>query len=120
MVSTSFGKLFVIEGNAEHEYADGEVLTELSPTHIELRQIKKARGSVYRVKTFLGFAQLRNEGPTANQIDSAVGFEYLKETYWGTVEGMSRGMPTQVHESNRAPVNIVWGMPEAANKTEVS
>lgn len=118
--SSGFGKVYVVEAGVEHEHSDGEVLTECLATHYELRSVKKSRSFADRRKTFLGFAQLQNDGAQAAQIDSAVGFEYVKETNWGSVEGVSRGLPVQVFEGSRPPVQLAWAVAKVENKTEVS
>lgn len=114
------GQVAVIEGTSEKSYEYGEILAEIQPTRYELRHIRKSRTQLMRNKTFLGFAQLQNDGDAASQIESVIAFEYVKETYWGTLEGVSRGMPIRVHESGRPAVQIVWGIPEVLNKTDVS
>lgn len=116
----NLGQVAVIEGTAEKIYEDGEILSEIQPTRYELRKIHKSRKQLMRNKTFLGFAKLQNDGDTASEIESVIAFEYVKETYWGTLEGVSRGMPIRVHESGNPAVQIMWGIPEVLNKTDVS
>lgn len=126
----NFEKCFSSENNVNYlsiarlpqTYEDGEILCEAEPIRYELRDIKinKFRTHVVRNKTLLGETKLENAEDGANNVGSAIIYKYDRVLYWGTVEGVSRGIPTDVYETGKPVMKISWGMREEATKTDVS
>lgn len=56
-------------------------------------------------------------------VESVITFTYDKIVYWGTIEGVARGLPTEVYENPKLPsVNLGptgWGFKINETKTEV-
>lgn len=108
------------------EYEDGEVLVESEPTKYELRDIKKDkwRTSYNRDPRVLGTAVLANNGEYSNTVETVISYTYDKVIYWGTIEGVARGLPTEVFENAKLPgVNLGatgWGFKINETKTEVN
>lgn len=75
---------------------------------------------VTRNRTLLGATQLVNDGDTTNLVESVITFEYDRELYWGTLEGVSRGIPTDVYETGKPVMQISWGLRKTAAKPDVS
>lgn len=107
------------------EYEEGEVLVEHEPIRYELRDIKKDkwRTSYGRDKRVLGTTILANSRDETNTIETVISYTYNKIIYWGTIEGVARGLPTEVYESPKLPpVNLGptgWGFKINETKTEV-
>lgn len=107
------------------EYEEGEVLVEHEPVRYELRDIKKdkLRTSSLRDKRVLGATTLANRLEEISTIETVISYTYGKVIYWGTIEGVARGLPTEVYENAKLPpVNLGptgWGFKTNETKTEV-
>lgn len=107
------------------EYEDGEVLVEHEPIRYELRDIKKDkwRTSYNRDTRVLGTAVLANSDARSAAVETVISYTYEKIIYWGTIEGVARGLPTEVYENPKLPpVNLGptgWGFKINETKTEV-
>lgn len=104
------------------EFEDGEILVESEPIRYELRDIKKDkwRTQITPNITILGTAILSNSDEGTNTIESIITYEFDKVIYWGTVDGVGRGLPTEVYEKTE-PVKLPkgWGLKEVQHITEV-
>lgn len=107
------------------EYEDGEVLVEHEPIRYELRDIKKdrIRTSHHPDPRVLGSAVLANTVDHSNAVETVITFTYDKIIYWGTIEGVARGLPTEVFENPKLPPvdlgKTGWGFRINETKTEV-
>lgn len=106
------------------EYEDGEILVEAEPIRYELRDIKKDkwRTQITPNETVLGSVVLSNTGEGSNIVEAAVTYKFSKVIYWGTVEGVGRGLPTEVFENAKSsPVTLVkgWGLKDITPIEEV-
>lgn len=106
------------------EFEDGEILVESEPTRYELRDIKKLQWSLKVVPnvTVLGEAMLTNTGEYSNTVETVITYQFQKVVYWGTVEGVTRGLPTEVVENAKStPVKLAqgWGFKVFDPITEV-
>lgn len=52
-------------------------------------------------------------------VETVISYVYEKVIYWGTCEGVARGLPTEVFENGKPPFQIGWGMRSVASQTEV-
>lgn len=73
-----------------------------------------------RNRTELGSAHLVNDADAKNQVESVITYAYDRVLYWGTLEGVSRGIPTDVYETGKPVLKISWGLKETTAKTDVS
>lgn len=107
------------------EYEDGEVLIEHEPVRYELRDIKKdkIRTSKHPDPRVLGSTVLNNNADHTTAVDSVISYTYDKIIYWGTIEGVARGLPTEVYENPKLPPVSLgptgWGFKINETKTEV-
>lgn len=96
---------------------------ESEPIRYELREIKvdKWRTQTQPTKTLLGLTTLGNNDEATNSIETVMSYQYEKIQYWGTYEGVGRGLPTEVFETNKPPVKLEkgWGCKESYLKTDV-
>lgn len=119
-----FQTFFFILENFQ-EYEDGEVLVEHEPIRYELRDIKKdkIRLSLHPDPRVLGSRVLANGEDHSMNVESVIDYTYDKIIYWGTIEGVARGLPTEVYENPKLPpVNLGptgWGFKINETKTEV-
>lgn len=70
----------------------------------------------------LGHAQLSNDGDDDNSEEAeAISFNFLKTVYWGTADGVARGLPTKVYENGAEVVELSggWGFEDTQNITLV-
>ncbi|GAB0087731.1 Protein unzipped [Sergentomyia squamirostris] len=106
------GKIIVNQGDHEVEYNDGEILVETEPVRYELRQIKmdKWRKQVARNTTELASTVLANLEPMSNLVETVVTYDFDRVEYWGTHDGVARGLDTVVYETGRPPREINWGL----------
>ncbi|KAG4078503.1 hypothetical protein HA402_009215 [Bradysia odoriphaga] len=118
----SLGKIIVNEDRIENEYEDGQILVEAEPIRYELRDIKtdKWRTQVFRNATLLGSVTLANDEEISNLIETVISYKFDKIQYWGTLEGVSRGLPTKVYETGKAAAEFNWGLKETLVKIEVT
>lgn len=97
---------------------------EAEPIRYELRDIKKDkwRTQITPNVTVLGTAVLSNTDEGTNTIEAAISYEFDKVIYYGTVEGVARGLPTEVYETAKSsPVKLPkgWGLKDTQRVTEV-
>lgn len=106
------------------EFEDGQILIEYEPIRYELRDIviDKWRKHIVRNVTVLGETTLSNSEDYSNSVETAIGYVYDQVLYWGTYEGVARGLPTTIYEKNEAPVNLEngWGLREVHKREEVN
>lgn len=101
------------------------MLTESEPKRYELRDIKKdkLRTSMHPKEQILGTAILENTGDYSNAVETVITYTFTKIIYWGTVEGVARGLPTDVYENAKSPPVSLgptgWGFKINETKTEV-
>lgn len=99
-------------------------MIEYEPIRYELREIviDKWRKHILRNLTILGETTLSNSEDYSNSVETAIGYTYDQVLYWGTYEGVARGLPTTVYETNEAPVNLEkgWGLKEVHKREEVN
>lgn len=99
-------------------------MCESEPVRYELRDIKKDkwRTHIVRNETVLGSATLSNDGDYSNTVETAISYIFDKVVYWGTYEGVARGLPTKVFENNKESVDLNkgWGLKVIDKRTEVS
>lgn len=105
------------------EFEDGEILVESEPIRYELHDIKKDkwRTSITSNETILGTATLSNSDEGTNTIETAITYEFDKVIYWGTLEGVARGSPTEVYETKSSPIQLPkgWGLRDIQHLTVV-
>lgn len=98
-------------------------MVEAEPIRYELRDIKidPIRKHVVVNETILGTTTLSNNGQYSNLVESVIAYQYDKVQYWGTYEGVARGLPTNVHENGKATVQLErgWGLEEVFKKDDV-
>lgn len=97
---------------------------EAEPIRYELRDIKKDkwRTSSTLNQTFLGNAVLENTGEYSNTVETVISYQFNKIIYWGTIEGVQRGLPTEVYENSKSsPVKLKdgWGLKVSEIVTDV-
>lgn len=70
----------------------------------------------------MGTTTLSNNDDSSNSVETVMSYQFEKVQYWGTYEGVARGLPTEVFETNKPPVKLErgWGSREAYTRTEVS
>lgn len=80
----------------------------------------KYRQSIARNLTILGTVQLSNPSDTEATIADVITYKYPKSVYYGTAEGVARGLPTKVID-NVTVVEIPdgWGMEYTVDITQV-
>lgn len=124
-IGTIFSIIFLFGKIYFQEYEDGEVLVEHEPIRYELRDIKKDkfRTSLHPDPRVLGSRVLANGEDHTMDVESVIDYTYDKIIYWGTIEGVARGLPTEVYENPKLPpVNLGptgWGFKINETKTEV-
>lgn len=71
--------------------------------------------------TVLGHAQLSNDADDENEEAEAISYNFLKTVYWGTADGVARGLPTTVYEQSADVVELSggWGFEDTQNITLV-
>ncbi|XP_055853982.1 protein unzipped [Episyrphus balteatus] len=107
------GKILVVEDQYEREYDDGEVLIETEPIRYELRDIvlDKIRTDERVNTTEMAHGILENTYDTSNQIETVLSYSFDHVQYWGTHEGIARGLATKVYEKGATiPAEIYWGL----------
>lgn len=114
-----FGKIFVTSDNEEIVYENGEILTEIEPEYYEIRKItpNRFRGQIARNLTLLGESILSNPETEPTEVDTIISYIYDKEYYYGTYEGMVRGLNATVFE-NSGNFSISWGFKESIKTVE--
>lgn len=97
-------------------------MSESEPIRYEIRDIKtdKWRTQIIRNATLLGSTILANDGELSNLVETVITYQYDKVQYWGTVDGVSRGLPTKVYELNKPVSELAWGLKESLIKIDVS
>lgn len=97
-------------------------MAEAEPTRYEIRDIikSKLRTQINRNRTELGSAILFNDGEHTNLVETVISYTYDRVQYWGTLQGVSRGLPTKVYEQGKPVVEINWGLTEKSKEENVS
>lgn len=115
------GKVIVNQGDREVEYNDGEILVETEPVRYELRQIKmdKFRTQIQRNTTELASTVLANLETMSNLVETVITYDYDRVEYWGTHDGIARGLETSVYETGKFPSEINWGLKVTEKVIEV-
>lgn len=105
------GRIFINVGDKEEVVDEGEILCETEPVRYELRDIKidKWRRQDHVNNTELGWTVLQNVEGHTNLVESVISYEFDRMYYWGTYDGVVRGLPTTVYEL-RKPQDIHWGL----------
>lgn len=115
------GRIFVYLGDREYSLDEGEVLVETEPVRYELRQIKvdKWRSQVKKNLTELGSTVLQNSESMSNLVEAVITYEYDRMVYWGTHDGVARGLPTAVYDEVGArPMDIYWAQKVSEKRLE--
>lgn len=104
------GRIFINVGDKEEAVDEGEILCETEPVRYELRDIKidKWRRQEKTNNTELGQTILQNTESSTNLVESVLSYEFDRMYYWGTYDGVVRGLPTTVYHL-RKPQAIEWG-----------
>lgn len=90
-----------------------------------MRDIKrdKLRTSANRKPMVLGSAILANTGDYKNLVETVISYDFTKIIFWGSIEGVARGLPTDVYENAKSPPVSLgptgWGFKINETKTEV-
>lgn len=80
----------------------------------------KLRTQINQNRTELGSAILFNDGEHTNLVETVISYNYDRVQYWGTIQGVSRGLPTRVYEHGKPVVEINWGLTETSKEENVS
>lgn len=69
----------------------------------------------------MGTTTLSNNDDSSNSVETVMSYQFEKVQYWGTYEGVARGLPTEVFETGKQSVKLErgWGSREAYTRTEV-
>lgn len=104
------GRIFINVGDKEESVDEGDILCETEPVRYELRDIKidKWRRQDKVNTTELGWVVLQNTDSLTNLVESVITYDFDRMYYWGTYDGVVRGLPTTVYEL-RSPQEISWG-----------
>lgn len=100
-------------------------MVESEPVRYELRDIKKDKWRTHTIRneTVLGTAVLAvNDDEGSNTVETIISYTFESIIYWGTYEGVARGLPTEVFENTKEAVKLAkgWGLKEVETKTKVS
>lgn len=116
------GKVIVSDHNTKLEYLDGEILVETEPHNYELRQIKINKWKNHKTHnlTLLGSTVLTNDETFTSLVESVISYNFVKSEYWGTHDGVARGLPTKIFEGGKKSGEINWGLKNAETIIEVS
>lgn len=111
----------VYEGRSEHDYEEGEILTETEPARYVLTNIKydKIRTKVTVEPKILGERVLSNDKDVDANVDTVISYMYDKEQFWGSNVGMAKAMETTIQEDN-SNYKISWGIKDVVKTVEVS
>ncbi|XP_023163132.1 protein unzipped [Drosophila hydei] len=115
------GKIKVAENEREKYYDDGEVLVETEPFSYELRDIKldRLRTSLRENMTELASSILENRGDTYATMEKIISYSFDYLQYWGSHEGVAKGLPTKIYEKNLAtPAEINWALKRGEKRHE--
>ncbi|XP_030375174.1 protein unzipped [Scaptodrosophila lebanonensis] len=115
------GKIKVVENEREKYYTEGEVLVETEPFRYELRDIKldRLRTDLRENLTELTTTKLENLGETYSTVETVISYHFNYMQYWGSHEGVARGLPTKVFEKDVAtPAEINWGLKHSEKRYE--
>ncbi|XP_058975304.1 protein unzipped-like [Musca domestica] len=115
------GKIKAMESDREKDYDEGEVLVETEPFRYELRDIRLDQ---IRMDTRDNVTELAS-GILANKIDkyilveTVLSYDYDYVQYWGSHEGVARGLPTKVYEKDSSSsTEIYWGLKYSEKRVE--
>lgn len=114
------GKVIVSDHNTKLEYLDGEILVETEPHNYELRQIKINKWKNHKTHnvTLLGSTILTNDETFTSLVESVISYNFVKSEYWGTHDGVARGLPTKIFEGGKKSGEINWGLKNAETVIE--
>uniref|UniRef100_A0A0A1XP79 Protein unzipped n=1 Tax=Zeugodacus cucurbitae TaxID=28588 RepID=A0A0A1XP79_ZEUCU len=115
------GKIKVIENGNDKDYEEGEVLVETEPFRYELKDIKLSniRLEMRENITDLASSVLANRGDMYILVESVMTYEFDYIQYWGSHEGVARGLPTKVYEKDaKVPVEVKWGLKYVEKRSE--
>ncbi|ALC42815.1 uzip [Drosophila busckii] len=118
---TGLGKIRVMEQQEERNYDEGEVLIETEPVRYELRDIKldRLRTLIRDNLTELATGQLENLGDTYNTMEKVMSYSFDQLQYWGSHEGVARGLPTKIYEKDAStPSEINWALKRGEKRPE--
>ncbi|XP_052843678.1 protein unzipped [Drosophila gunungcola] len=115
------GKIRVIENEREKYYDDGEVLVETEPFRYELKDIKldRLRTDIKENLTELVTRKLENLEDKYSTVETILSYSFDYNQYWGSHEGVARGLPTKIFEKDMAaPAEINWALKHTEKRTE--
>ncbi|XP_039481558.1 protein unzipped [Drosophila santomea] len=115
------GKIRVIEAEREKYYDDGEVLVETEPFRYELRDIKldRLRTDIQENMTELVTRRLENLEDKYSTVETILSYTFNYNQYWGSHEGVARGLPTKIFEKDEAvPAEINWALKHTEKRSE--
>ncbi|XP_065368242.1 protein unzipped [Calliphora vicina] len=115
------GKIKVMESNIEKDYDEGELLVETEPFRYELKDIKldQIRLDIRENITELAFGVLANNGDKYSVVETALTYGFDHVQYWGSHEGVARGLPTKVFENDASkPAEINWALKHSEKRFE--
>lgn len=115
------GRIFINVGDKEAAVDEGEILCETEPVRYELSSIvvdKWRRQDKPINTTELGWTVLQNTDSMTNLVESVITYEYDRMYYWGTYDGVVRGLPTTVYDTRKPPQEISWGLKMTERVTE--
>ncbi|XP_067627487.1 protein unzipped [Eurosta solidaginis] len=115
------GKIKVVENGRDKDYDEGEVLVETEPFRYELKDIKldTIRLDMRENITDLASSVLANRGDMYFLVESVMTYEFDQVQYWGSHEGVARGLPTKIYEKDTiVPTEIKWGLKYVDKRSE--
>uniref|UniRef100_A0A1I8NMY9 Protein unzipped n=1 Tax=Stomoxys calcitrans TaxID=35570 RepID=A0A1I8NMY9_STOCA len=115
------GKIKAMVGEGEKDYDDGEVLVETEPFRYELKdiQLKNLQLEITDNVTELASGILANRDDKYILVETVLSYNYDYVQYWGSHEGVARGLPTKVFEKDSSsPAEINWGLKYTEKRLE--
>lgn len=114
---------YVKDDGTEGTAKTGELLVETEPIYYELTKVKlnwPKKRVFKRTPRVLGEATITNSGPRAVNMAQAFGFTYKYSIYWGQGHAILKGLNTSITLTNGTVLpQILWGMTESSNRTDV-
>lgn len=98
------------------------MLIELDPVRYEMQDINvdRIRRSIQRNHTILGTATLSNNGELSSSlVETVITYKFNRVRYWGKLVGVAYGLPTDIYETGKAPVQISMGVKDVSEQEEV-
>uniref|UniRef100_A0A1B0FPQ9 Uncharacterized protein n=1 Tax=Glossina morsitans morsitans TaxID=37546 RepID=A0A1B0FPQ9_GLOMM len=115
------GKIKVMANEREKDFDEGEVLVETEPYRYELKDIRldHIRLDLKENLTELASGILENRGDKYSLVESVLTYSFDHVQYWGSHEGVARGLPTRVYEKDSTvPAEINWGLRHSEKRSE--